>query len=66
MPRVEAEVKAAFPTADIVLIKGGGGVFDVHMDGRLVYSNSISNGQFPPAGLIARILSESVHRVVQL
>ena len=40
---------------DSVLIAGGGGVFDVTVDGTLVFSKK-SVGRFPEAGEIAGVL----------
>lgn len=43
-----AELKAGFPDdgLEFVLVQGGGGVFDVHLDGKLVYSKHDEDG-FP-------------------
>ncbi|MCA8938619.1 MAG: Rdx family protein [Planctomycetes bacterium] len=33
--------------ADVELIAGKGGIFDVHADGKLVYSKRAQNNEFP-------------------
>ena len=41
---------------DAELVPGGGGIFDVHVDGQLIYSKAAENDQFPSAGEVtARI-----------
>lgn len=49
-----AEVKKTV-SVEPKLIKGGKGIFDVKVDGKLVYSKYKTN-TFPPAGEIARLL----------
>ena len=34
------------PSADVTLVRGGGGVFEITVDGRLAYSKK-ATGQFP-------------------
>jgi len=54
---VEAELRANYPDANIKLIKGGGGIFDVKCDGKLVYSKLKTQGQrFPEDGEISRLI----------
>ncbi len=35
---MEARIKEAFPGTTVELIEGGGGIYDVRADGRLVFS----------------------------
>jgi len=54
---VEAELKAKYPDSKITLIKGGGGIFDVKCDGKLVYSKLSTTGQcFPDDGEISGLI----------
>jgi selT/selW/selH-like putative selenoprotein len=56
---VEAEVKASFPDATVKLIEGGGGIFDVTCNGKLVYSKQNIEGQrFPDVGEITRLIKQ--------
>jgi len=41
-----AELKSSLEDVQVELVAGGGGVFDVSCDGRLVYSKH-QTGQFP-------------------
>jgi predicted Rdx family selenoprotein len=45
---VSAEIKDAFPAADVELIGGGRGVFDVKVDGALVYSRHQTRRHMEP------------------
>ena len=55
--RVEAELKAKYPDSTIKLIKGGGGIFDVKCDGKLIYSKLNTKGQrFPNDGEISGLI----------
>jgi predicted Rdx family selenoprotein len=52
-------VKATYPDSDITLVKGGGGIFDVKCDGRLIYSKQETAGQrFPDVGEIAKLIKQ--------
>jgi selT/selW/selH-like putative selenoprotein len=58
---VEAEVKAKFPEARITLLEGGGGVFDVKCDGKLIFSKLGVKGQrFPHEGEITRLIDKEI------
>jgi predicted Rdx family selenoprotein len=58
---VEAELKAKYPASNITLIKGGGGVFDVTCDGRLIYSmQRIKGHRFPDEGEITGLIEQAV------
>ena len=49
-----AEIKEAFG-AETTLIEGSGGVFDVTVDGRLVYSKD-QTGRFPQPGEVVGLM----------
>ena len=54
---MEAELKAKYPDSTIKLIKGGGGIFDVKCDGKLIYSKLNTKGQrFPNDGEISGLI----------
>jgi selT/selW/selH-like putative selenoprotein len=54
---VAAELKAKYPDSNIELIKGGGGIFDVKCDGKLIYSKLNIKGQrFPNDGEISGLI----------
>ena len=50
------EINKAF-NAEVTLVPGGGGVFDVIADGKLVYSKD-NTGRFPEPGEVIRNLKE--------
>jgi selenoprotein W-related protein len=52
-----AELKRSFK-AETALIRGSGGVFDVAVDGRKVFSKH-ETGRFPEPGEVTRLLSAS-------
>ena len=55
---MEAEIKSEFPSAQITLVKGGGGVFDVIVDSYTVYSKKKEAcGGFPKPGLVNKRIS---------
>ncbi len=53
---MSAEILESGP-ADIALLAGGGGVFDVKVDGELVFSKQASN-RFPDPGEIASLIND--------
>lgn len=56
---MEAELRANYPGSNIKLIKGGGGIFDVTCNGKLIYSKLNIEGQrFPDKGEIARLIAQ--------
>ena len=58
---MEAELRANYPDSNIKLIKGGGGIFDVKCDGRLIYSKLNIKGQrFPNDREISRLVGQGV------
>ena len=57
---MEAEIRQAFPAAHVALIQGDGGVFDVHVDGELIYSKeSLHCDQFPEDGEVVELIQDS-------
>ena len=58
---MEAELKAKYPDSNIKLIKGGGGIFDVKYNGKLIYSKLNTKGQrFPNDGEISGLIGQGV------
>ena len=58
---MEAELRESYPDSNIKLIKGGGGIFDVKCDGRLIYSKLNTKGQrFPNDREISRLVEQGV------
>jgi selT/selW/selH-like putative selenoprotein len=54
---VEAEIKAAHPDVQVKLIRGGGGIFEVKCEGKLIFSKKdTADRRFPHAGEIARLV----------
>jgi selenoprotein W-related protein len=51
---LSAELKQAFGV-DAKLLPGSGGIFDVTVDGKLIYSKD-STGRFPQPGEVQKIL----------
>ena len=50
-------MKKNYPDSNITLIKGGGGIFDVKCDGKMVFSKHKVEGQrFPNEGEITRLI----------
>jgi len=59
--RVEAELKAKYPDSKIKLIEGGGGIFDVKCDGKLIYYKQNIEGQrFPNEGEITKLIEQEM------
>lgn len=53
-----AEVRKTYPQADVKLIQASGGVFEVEVDGRKVFSKK-SLGRHAAAGEVMRIIGEA-------
>ena len=53
---MEAELKKSLPTIDISLLPSGGGVFEVVLDEKLIFSKKALN-RFPEKGEILNILN---------
>lgn len=43
---MEARIREEFPGAEVTLVESGGGVFEVSVDGRLIYSKA-ATGRHP-------------------
>ena len=54
---LEAELKQSFAGMDITLISSGGGVFEVTIDGDLIFSKKALD-RFPEKGEIVRIINQ--------
>ena len=54
---LEAELKQNFPNMEISLISSGGGVFEIVLDGKLIFSKKAIN-RFPEKGEVARIINK--------
>jgi selenoprotein W-related protein len=56
---VEAEIKASHPDAKIKLIEGGGGVFDITHNGKLIFSiKNMQEQRFPDNGEIIKLIGK--------
>jgi selT/selW/selH-like putative selenoprotein len=56
---VEAELGTRYPDSNIKLIKGGGGIFDVKCNGKLIYSKQHVEGRrFPDEGEITKLIEQ--------
>ncbi|MBA4421667.1 MAG: hypothetical protein C0390_01050 [Syntrophus sp. (in: bacteria)] len=59
---METELKASYPDSNIKLIEGGGGIFDVTCNGKLIYSKQNIEGQpFPKEGEITRLIEQEMN-----
>ena len=56
---MEKELDAAFSDISVQLIPGHGGVFEVKLDDKLIYTKS-DTGRFPDAGEISGIIKNSI------
>ena len=54
---LEAELKQNFPNMEIYLISSGGGVFEIVLDGKLIFSKKAIN-RFPEKGEGVRIINK--------
>ena len=58
---MEAELKANYPDSNIKLIEGGGGIFDVKYNDKLIYSKQNIEGQrFPNEGEITKLIGQEI------
>ncbi len=54
-------MKATYPDSNIKLIEGGGGIFEVKCNGKLIYSKLNIEGQrFPDEGEITRLIKQEL------
>jgi len=57
---VEKEIKAKYPDSNIKLIGGSNGVFDIRVNGRLIYSKDEKPGKrFPDEGEITGLIAQN-------
>ena len=54
---LEAELKQNFHNMEISLISSGGGVFEIVLDGKLIFSKKAIN-RFPEKGEVLRIINK--------
>ena len=54
---LETELKQNFPNMEISLIPSGGGVFEIVLDGKLIFSKKAIN-RFPEKGEVVRIINK--------
>lgn len=54
---LEVELKNNFPQADISLISSGGGVFEISLNGNLIFSKKALN-RFPENGEIKKLVMD--------
>ena len=54
---LEAELKQNFPNMEISLISSGGGVFEIVLDGKLIFSKKAIN-RFREKGEVVRIINK--------
>ena len=54
---LEDELKQNFPNMEISLISSGGGVFEIVLDGKLIFSKKAIN-RFPEKGEVLRIINK--------
>lgn len=54
---LEVELKNNFPQADISLISSGGGVFEISLNGNLIFSKKALN-RFPDDGEIKKLVMD--------
>ena len=54
---LEVELKNNFPLADISLISSGGGVFEISLNGNLIFSKKALN-RFPEDGEIKKLVMD--------
>ena len=54
---LEVELKNNFPQADIALISSGGGVFEISLNGNLIFSKKALN-RFPDDGEIKKLVMD--------
>ena len=59
--RVEEELKANFKDISVELIRGGGGVFEVKVDGKMIFSKISgpnATWRFPNDGEVTKLINE--------
>ena len=56
---MEAELKSRFPGVETKLISSGGGVFEIMLDGDLIFSKK-EKGRFPDHGEVASLIKQAI------
>ena len=56
---LEAELKSKFPGVETKLISSGGGVFEIMLDGDLIFSKK-EKGRFPDDGEVASLIKQAI------
>ena len=56
---LEAELKSKFPGIETKLISSGGGVFEIMLDGDLIFSKK-EKGRFPDDGEVASLIKQAI------
>ncbi len=58
---MEKEIKAKYPDSNIKLISGSNGIFDIKVNGRLIYSKHETPGRrFPDEGEITGLIAQNI------
>ena len=55
---LEAELKSRFPGVETKLISSGGGVYEIIIDGELIFSKK-TLGRFPDDGEVAALIKQA-------
>jgi len=55
---LEAELKSRFPGVETKLISSGGGVYEIILDGELIFSKK-TLGRFPDDGEVAALIKQA-------
>ena len=55
---MEAELKSRFPGVETKLISSGGGVYEIILDGELIFSKK-TLGRFPDDGEVAALIKQA-------
>ena len=56
---LEAELKSKFPGVETKLISSGGGVYEIILDGELIFSKK-TLGRFPDDGEVAALIKQAM------
>ena len=56
---LEAELKSKFPGIETKLISSGGGVFEIMLNGDLIFSKK-AKGRFPDDGEVASLIKQAM------
>ena len=56
---LEAELKSRFPGVETKLISSGGGVYEIILEGKLIFSKK-TLGRFPDDGEVAALIKQAM------